>query len=134
MCYKETINDCITCQYNFTLYKEKGEIKKNCSICTNEDIIKNKCTTITLTQIQLEELYKEIKDYYINNNYNGDNAIIQTKNVIFQISKIEEQANSDNINISNIDLGKCEDKIKTQKEISKEESLIIYKIDIKTPD
>ena len=139
LCYKESINYCLTCKYNFSLYKENGEIKKNChtietkiienkseNICTKEDIIKNKCTTIYLTQIQLEELYKEIKDYYLNNNYNGDNKVIQTKNVIFQISKVEEQENSDNNDISNIDLGKCVEKLKSQNGISEEESLTYW--------
>ena len=138
LCYKDKNYDCITCKDNFSLYKKNGEFKKKCfskGFCQDvEDIINNKCSTIFLSQNQTKELYNKIKDYYINNNYNGDNKIIQTKNVIFQISKIEDQKNSYNTDISSIDLGKCEEELKISKEIPEEESLIIYKIDIKTPD
>ena len=82
----------------------------------------------------MEELYYQIKDYYINNNYKGNNTVIKTQNVVFQISKYEEQENIDFEDISSINLYECEEKLKKENEIPQDESLIIYKIDIKTED
>ena len=58
---------------------------------------------------------------------------ISTDKVIFQISTLEEQK-SNNQNISSIDLGKCEQKIKDERGLSENDNLIIYKIDIKSED
>ena len=41
---------------------------------------------------------------------------------------------TNNYNISYIDIGKCEEKIKTELNIPKEESLVIFKVDIKSED
>ena len=50
------------------------------------------------------------------------------ENVIFQISKLEDQTDD---GISTIDLGKCEELFRKKYLISDEESLIICKSDIK---
>ena len=55
-----------------------------------------------------------------------------TGNVIFQISKSDDQKINIYNNISNIDLGECESKIKEQYSIDEDDSLIIYKQDIRT--
>ena len=59
---------------------------------------------------------------------------ISTEKVIFQISTLEEQISNNNPNISSIDLGKCEKKIKDSRNLTEEDDLIIYKIDIKNED
>ena len=51
--------------------------------------------------------------------------------MIFQLSTVEIQKNSKNSNVSSIDLGECEDKLKSVNHIPKEESLIIFKVDVK---
>ena len=42
--------------------------------------------------------------------------------------------NQDNSNVSNIDLGECEDELREANNIDDEEDLIVYKTDIKTSD
>ena len=104
--------------------------------CINEDIINNKCVNGFVEEEQLTNLYNEIKNNYIQNYYNKNNFtnnIIETENVIFQIAKLEEQENSDNPDISSINLGECEGRLKYHYKIIND-SLIIFKIDIKTSD
>ena len=104
--------------------------------CSSEDIINNKCVEGIVSEEQINDLYGQIKDYYIQTYYNKNNisnTIIQTENAIFQISKLEDQYNSDNFDISNIHLGECEERLKLHYQIIND-SLIIYKIDIKTSD
>ena len=61
----------------------------------------------------------------------GNNVII-TKNVIFQVTELDNQTNSNYTDISIIDLGECTQKLKDFYKIPEEESLIINKADIKT--
>ena len=101
--------------------------------CNNTEILKNTCHDGTMTNEQFNELSKEIEEKYINNEtYHGENTIILTGNVVFQIAKTSDQKSNTYNNISSIDLGKCETKIKEQFSIKEEDSLIIYKQDIRT--
>ena len=102
-------------------------------ICTNEDILKNKCKTIIVSEIQINDLNEIIKKEYLSEEYNRKNNIIETENIIFQITTLDNQ--NDPINhkeISIIDLGECQQILKAYYHIPEEESLIIYKTDIKT--
>ena len=83
---------------------------------------------------QVSELYNELKDAFLTGNYTGENKIIETENVIFQISTLEDQKNSLNPNVSTIDLGECENILKKENNISKEQSLIVFKSDMKNKD
>ena len=101
--------------------------------CTNEEIISSKCTSGAVTEDQLKGLQEQIKKEILNNEtYHGENNIFQTENLVVQISKLEDQSNNNNSSISSIDLGKCEEILKTKYNIPKDESLIIYKSDIKS--
>ena len=62
------------------------------------------------------------------------NELIETENVIFQISTLEVQKNSNNPNVSSIDLGECEDRLKEQEGLSESDELIVIKTDIKSED
>ena len=62
------------------------------------------------------------------------NETIETENVKFQLSTFEEQKNSNNPNISSIDLGDCEERLKKQDGLSEDDDLIVLKIDIKNED
>ena len=53
---------------------------------------------------------------------------------MFQISKLEDQENTNDQDISSVDLRTCQESLKSHYIISEEESLIIYKLDIKTQD
>ena len=117
--------------------EEEKEITKETEkaikkICNNSEILNNTCQDGTMTNKQFNELSKEIEKKYINNEtYKGENTVIITDNVVFQISKsIDQKGNSKNI--SSIDLGECETKLKEYYSIDKNESLIIYKQDIRT--
>ena len=94
--------------------------------CTNEDIINNKCDE-QITNSQMES----IKNNLLNQNYTKENIIIKTKNVIVQLSTTKDQENPDELDVSNINLGECENILKSENNIPLEESLIIYKTDIK---
>ena len=115
---------------------EKTEIKNddNDSKCTKNEILNNECQNRKMTDEQLGEVYTTIKENILTEDYNRENTIIQTQNVIFQISKLEEQKNNINPNISSIDLGECENLLKIHYNISNEEPLIIVKTDIKNSD
>ena len=77
---------------------------------------------------------EDIKKSLINKNNTNENTIIKTENVIMQYSTLEAQKNSDDPEVSNIDLGECEDILKRANNISLDEDLIIFKTDIKTED
>ena len=101
--------------------------EKNCSV---SEILNNKCLNGNININQIDE----IKNSLLTEDYKGENTIIETETIIIQLSKLEDQANQDNANISNIDLGECEDLLRETNNLKEDEDLIIYKIDIKTSD
>ena len=76
-------------------------------------------------------MYNQFKDQYLTQDYNREKKTIKTKNTIYQISTLEDQKNNTEPNVSSIDLGVCEQKLKKKYNISEKESLIIIKTDIK---
>ena len=113
-----------------TIPKNQNEIKNDGKNCTNEEIINNKCNEGKITINQIDE----IKNNLLQKNYTKENIIIKTENVIMQLSTSEDQKKSDNPEVSNIDLGECENLLKIENNIPLEDSLIIFKTDIKTED
>jgi hypothetical protein len=81
----------------------------------------------------LGEIYEQFKNETLTD-YHGENKIIKTENVVLQISKLGEQKNQNNKNISSIDLGECEKILKNKYNISNNEDLIVIKADIKSED
>ena len=112
-----------------TIIQTEETNKNNLINCTNEEIIKNQCSNIKITVNQVSQ----IKQYLFNNN-TKENTIIKTENIIIQLSTVEEQKNSDNSEVSNIDLGDCETILKTTNDIPEDYSLLIFKTDIKSDD
>ena len=108
------------------------EIKKDDNGCTKQDILNNKCSDGSVTEEQVNQLYNQLKQDYLKGNFNGNNTVIQTQNVVFQISTLSDQKNSDNPNVSSIDLGECEKALKDEYGIT--EDLIVFKTDIKSED
>ena len=96
--------------------------------CTIEEIKKNKCKA----NIDIR-LIEEIKKQLLKSN-STENQIINLDKVIIQFSTIEYQKNSDNLGVSSIDLGDCENILKIKNNILSNESLIIFKLDVKTED
>ena len=107
--------------------------------CSPDNIKLNKCKEGLINEEQIKSVYDDIKSAFLEGkNYTGNNTlnntIIQTQNVIFQISTLEDQKNSDNQDVSNIDLGLCEEKLRSHYEIPPTDSLIIIKVDTKSED
>ena len=106
--------------------------------CSKDDILLNKCKEGLIYEEQINDVYDGIKSTYLKGNYTGNNTlnntIIQTQNVIFQISTLEDQKNTENQNVSNIDLGICEDKLRSHYGIDESYPLIIIKVDTKSED
>ena len=142
---------CISCEYKLKLSEEGNKIicldetslldedstiPENENInndnekkinCTIEEIKNNECKgTITINQIE------EIKNDLLNSN--RENEIIKTEKIIIQFSTFEAQKYSENSDVSSIDLRECENILKNVYNIPKDESLIIFKLDIKTED
>ena len=104
-------------------------VKNNCS---KEKILKNECKEGIITNEQIKDIYKDLKDDIINKEYNKENKIIETQNAIFQLSLIEHQKSQNKPNISSIDLGECEKIIKKNVEgLKEDDELIILKTDIR---
>ena len=59
--------------------------------------------------------------------------LVQSKDIIYQITTTENQKNNEYKNISTIDLNLCEERLKAQNNISEDESLIIFKVDYYVP-
>ena len=93
--------------------------------CSKDEILNGKCDKGIITS----EVINEIKNDLLKSNNNS--ILIKTEKINIQISTQEEQK-KDIPEVSNIDLGKCEDILKEHYNISKNEQLIIFKIDVKT--
>ena len=102
--------------------------------CEEQEIINNKCIDKEIGQNQIKTIFDYLGSTYINRNITNQNVIIETKNVLFQITSHETQKNNVNPNISDIDLGDCEDKLKSVYQLNKSDQLIILKTDIKSKD
>ena len=106
--------------------------------CSKDNILLNKCKDGIINDKQINDVYTSIKGKYLKGNYTGNNTlnntIIQTLNVKFQISTLEDQKNTENQDVSNIDLGICEEKLRSYYKIDEEDSLIIIKVDTKSED
>ena len=100
--------------------------------CTIGDIMNNYCNQKINTH-QIKKTYKHIKEHILIQDYNKENVVIKTDNAAFQISKYNQQ-NTNNNTLSYIDIGDCEEIIKKKFNISKNDSLIILKADIKNKD
>ena len=111
------------------LKDKETEIKK----CNETEILNNGCNN-KLTNDQVGEVYEKIKETILTKDYKGNETIIKTENVIFQVSKIEDQKNDNNQGVSSVDIGECEEILKKENNISLNDSLIIFKSDIKNDD
>ena len=154
LCLKLHKNYCITCKYEYNITKDDNEqYYKKClndkfteietemtdkiideNECSIEEILDNKCTEGLMGENQLAPIYDYMKDKYLNASIIGNQKIIQTKNVLLQLSSNEEQKNYNNPNISSIDLLECEEKLKEANYIDEDDDLIILKTDIKSTD
>ena len=110
-----------------TIIKTEDSNKNSDKTCTNDEILDNKCTEGRMSVDQIDD----IKNTLIKKNKTNENSIIKTENIIIQLSLVEIQKNLDDPDISNIDLGECEKRLKNANNI---DDLLIFKTDIKSED
>ena len=80
----------------------------------------------------IENIQKELMTYFDTSVIDsGKDIIIELDNIVIEITSTENQKAKNISNNSIINLGLCEDKIKEEKKISKNDSLYILKVDIK---
>ena len=106
--------------------------KLNENECTDEQIISNYCSDKEINENQIELILDYLEKTYVNINLTDKDVIVKTKNVLFEVCSHETQKNNNNPDISSVDLGECENKLKSYYKI--DEDLIILKTDIKSSD
>ena len=98
--------------------------------CSYIQIINNQCKSGKLNGNEITDIYDIMKKMFLSDNYDGKSKVVSTENVIYQLSTFEYQKNNDDPNISSVDLGACESRLKGQYNISENDSLIMLKIDL----
>ena len=133
ICFKNTY----PCPTNYRYYNSSTRECQNHwdqEICTYENLVNNECSFLNLTN---REIYNKIKEEIIQNYpKNGISIVIEGKdNYIFQLTNGGNEIDSLNgdddneYNLSMIDLGKCEELLREQKEIDDKTELIILKFE-----
>ena len=125
---KETINPEISNLISSTILKTIIE-----SINSSIKEIINENFKGELTGETPQDIYLYIKNKIIKKNVTEENLLIKTPSVDFQLTTVNYQKNN-NLNISTIDLGECEDTLRKEYNIDIDQDLIIFKIDIKDSD
>ena len=119
---------------NPTMTEEKSETDEEIKKCKIDEILDNKndlCKNENIDESQSEEIYKKLIDECLNLECANNNKIIETKNIIYQLSTLEGQKYSNISFVSSIDLGKCEEKLRKKYNMDDEDEFIIIKRDIK---
>ena len=97
--------------------------------CIDEEKMNSECSHIIVQNNEYQSLQEQVKNKVLNSTtYQGEKKVYTMENIIIQVSKYEDQNDEDN---SIIDLGKCEETLRKKYFISDDESLIIFKSDIK---
>ena len=138
--YFDSFNN-FTCTSDFNcpndfpyLIKEKNQCVKN-KIIENTLILNDISTTIKELKDEKDEEIDIFRKNLAAFNVSENKDIITKKdNVQYQMTTSDNQKNNTNKSISTIDLGMCEDKLKTIYRIDKSLPLIIFKIDYFSPD
>ena len=86
-----------------------------------------------ITNIQNDIMDHKIDELLYNITKTKEDLVVQEKDTIYQITTTENQNNNEYKNISTVKLGDCEDRLKEIYNISKNLSLIIFKIDYYSP-
>ena len=115
---------------SYPLINHSTSIINKVNECTEDQILTNACKEGKIANEQFANIYNNIKENKVKH-FNNESTIIETQNIIFQVSTLEQQKNNTK-SISSIDLGECEKIIKNSIEgFQKGDELIIYKTDIK---
>ena len=94
----------------------------------NKNIEKNEKFQEELVSNIRESIVKGEMD--ISNVTNGEDIVIEENGVSLTLTTTENQKDGKDNNVTTIDLGECEDKIKNYYGIPKDKALYIFKIDV----
>ena len=139
ICFQECPSGTLTInETDYICYEINNDITTdiNSNIITDLNIIIDFKTTYIAKDQRDEDIEKYrsefIKDFNITE---GKKDIIKKEeDVLFQMTTTENQKNNSNKNVSTIDLGDCEEKLKKAYGIDESLPLIIFKIDYFSPD
>ena len=105
-----------------------SDMAKQLCILNNKNVEKNKENQEELlSNLQENIMSGEIDTSIVEN---GEDIVIEENGLSLTITTTDNQKNSQNNNITTIDLGECEDKIKDHYGIPKDKALYILKIDV----
>ena len=102
--------------------------KKNCTV---EGIIDNLCRNEEINNEITQKIYNRLKQDCLNYECAKQNKIVEIKNILFQMSTLENQKNDTYSKASNLDLGECENKLREEYKMEDKDEIIIFKRDIK---
>ena len=131
ICMNNNKTKCISCKY--IGYKDNANNEKICfpNQCSKDIILDGQCHE-NINSHQIDEVYDILKEQISNGEFqNKSNLLIFTNNVVFQVSSYEFQKFANEFNVSHIDLGNCEKKLKQSGILDENDNLTIFKIDIK---
>ena len=117
------------------LYNNNSCIKDCSALDFLNHICKISNSNLNIKQNLIQDVINNLKNGTLNdllsNVINGDkkDIIISEKNILYQITSSDNQNNKEYENISTIELGECENILKDKYNISRNESLIIFKTD-----
>ena len=121
-------------EYPYELVNSRKCIKE----CNTTDLLNNICkiNNPIAKNSGTNNIKDSIKDGSLNEiietiSKSGEDLIINEKDIKYQITTTTNQNNSQSSNISTIKLGECENILKDAYNISKDEPLLIFKIDAK---
>ena len=123
--FSDILSEKINNKFNIRYY-----ILKELSILNDKSII--------LNDTQINEIIEKLKNILLSISYEnliseikeGEDIIIENEKIILSITSTENQIYNINKNMSTIELGECENNLKREYNISYNNSLIIYKIDV----
>ena len=115
LCPLNEMDNCISCKYNYNF----AGGKKFCNEATNE-----------MNSSQIEDIIENIMD----NIENQEFGVIESDNALLQINSLNFVSKNTQKNMSSINLGECEGKLRESLGLTKEEEFIIIKLDLKNLD
>ena len=123
------IHNCDECINNYQFLNGAFIFSKNCYSKNETYLMQNDSLNY------MDKINKDLQEKLINEHCttvldNGDDYIVATENTIYTITTTKNQKNNIDENVTSIDLGKCEDKLKKEYNISKNASLFILKLDV----
>ena len=83
---ENTINAKIIEKIDTSEFATNNKEKDGSENCSKDEILKNQCESGKISSEQIGEVYDSIKENILTEDYHGENTVIQTENVIFQIS------------------------------------------------